>query len=412
MTTLSPFATLAVTTSSMPPSTMATSFAVTPVSAATAVMRSVLVRGTVSPWSNGSPNNARSPAPHLCIPSGRAPPAAGLPTRSGSPRGYPPVLPGGGSASHGPEWPGDGPAATLCPGWTRPAPSRSPSTSPTTRRRPPRCWCWCTARSTGREASPACSAASATSTRWPMTGAGPPPRHLLPVHTTLGGHVDDLLTVIDDRPAVLVGHSYGGIIALDAALRPGGPGPILAIAAYEPPLPSARRRRGNRGTGAAERPPRARRDREARGAAERFFRRMVGDSAWERLPDAAKADRRADGAAPRGGDGRHPGDRGPIRRGRADRPHHLRAGTNSLPHRQCRQAVDWLVAHTPAARLVEIAGAGHRGSSHPSGRLCGHGPRDRCVHDGGPGPGPAGEHRGYADQDPKGTGADAKGNPP
>ena len=32
-------------------------------------------------------------------------------------------------------------------------------------------------------------------------------------------------------------------------------------------------------------------------AAERFFRRMVGDAAWDRLPDEGRAERRADGPA-------------------------------------------------------------------------------------------------------------------
>jgi pimeloyl-ACP methyl ester carboxylesterase len=35
-------------------------------------------------------------------------------------------------------------------------------------------------------------------------------RHVVPVHDTLDGHVDDLLLVIDSRPAVVIGHSYGG----------------------------------------------------------------------------------------------------------------------------------------------------------------------------------------------------------
>ena len=45
-------------------------------------------------------------------------------------------------------------------------------------------------------------------------------RHVVPVHETLEGHVDDLLQVIDGRPSVVVGHSYGGAITLAAASRP------------------------------------------------------------------------------------------------------------------------------------------------------------------------------------------------
>jgi len=183
-------------------------------------------------------------------------------------------------------------------------------------------------------------------------------RHLLPVHATLGGHVDDLLAVIDDRPAVVVGHSYGGTIALAAALRPGGPGPILAIAAYEPPLPWLAGR--SRQPGAS----RGRTDRRGPGEtgdpaerAERFFRRMVGDAAWERLPEAAKADRRADGAALAAEMDAIRVTEAPFDVAALTIPATFGRGGNSLPHH--RQAVDWLVSHTPAARLVEIAGAGH-----------------------------------------------------
>src|ERR1700689_2295453 len=58
-----------------------------------------------------------------------------------------------------------------------------------------------------------------------------------PIRTTLAGHVDDLLTVIGGRPGGAVGHGLGGNIALAAALRPDGPGPIVGVAAYEPPMP-------------------------------------------------------------------------------------------------------------------------------------------------------------------------------
>lgn len=236
-------------------------------------------------------------------------------------------------------------------------------------------------------------------------------RDLLPVHATLGGHVDDLLGVIDDRPAVVVGHSYGGIIALDAALRPGGPGPILAIAAYEPPLPWLASR--SETPGASGRPV-DRRGPEETGdpaeRAERFFRRMVGDSAWERLPEAAKADRRADGPALAAEMDAIRVTEAPFDVAALHRPHHLRSGGNSLPRH--REAVEWLVAHTPAARLVEIAGAGHGAHlTHPDA-FAAMARETVSSADAGPGVLPAGrEHRGYADQDPKGPGADAKGIP-
>ena len=59
-----------------------------------------------------------------------------------------------------------------------------------------------------------------------------------------------------------------------------------------PPVPPPCGRSATGGTG------RAGATRRGHGAeAERFFRRMVGDAAWERLSEAAKEDRRADGPA-------------------------------------------------------------------------------------------------------------------
>lgn len=116
-------------------------------------------------------------------------------------------------------------------------------------------------------------------------------RGALPLTVTLDGQVDDLLAVIDGRPSVVVGHSYGGDIALAAALRGGTPSPIRSVAAYEPPMPwlGSWSRRPGAPTTAEDVSPAV--------AAERFFRRMVGDAAWDRLPERTKAERRADGPA-------------------------------------------------------------------------------------------------------------------
>src|ERR1700682_1270769 len=62
-------------------------------------------------------------------------------------------------------------------------------------------------------------------------------RRALPVNATLEGHIDDLLAVIDGRLSVVVGHSYGGDIALGAALRARGGSGSVSRVAYEPPMP-------------------------------------------------------------------------------------------------------------------------------------------------------------------------------
>lgn len=191
-------------------------------------------------------------------------------------------------------------------------------------------------------------------------------RDALPIHTTLDGHVDDLLDVVGDRPAVVVGHSYGGTVALGAALRDSRGGPIRALCVYEPPMPwldfwparppdPTTAEQGSRPTDANELSGRA---------AERFFRRMVGDAAWERLPEREKDARRADGAA-------LAAELDAIRIGKAPFdvsllrvPLVCGRGEHSAPRH--RDSVGWLVDHVPGAELVEIPGAGHGAHlSHP-----------------------------------------------
>ena len=178
-------------------------------------------------------------------------------------------------------------------------------------------------------------------------------RHALPLHTTLDGHIDDLLAVIAGRPAVVVGHSYGGDVALGAALRHGGDPVIRAVVAYEPPMPWlgpwSRRPAG---------PPASAADPEdPAGAAERFFRRMVGDAAWDRLPEAAKDERRADGPALEAELTAIRLPRAPFDVTTLAVPATFGRGERSASRH--RDTVAWLAAHAPGGELVEIAGAGH-----------------------------------------------------
>jgi pimeloyl-ACP methyl ester carboxylesterase len=102
--------------------------------------------------------------------------------------------------------------------------------------------------------------------------------------------VDDLLRVIGDQPAVVVGHSYGGNVALAAAQR--SPQRVAGVVVYEPPLswlpwwPS-----GTAGSNAREWAH------DPSEAAERFLRRLIGDERWERLPASTRTARRAEGPA-------------------------------------------------------------------------------------------------------------------
>ncbi len=112
-------------------------------------------------------------------------------------------------------------------------------------------------------------------------------RDLQPLSLKL--HVQDLLALArrerDRGPVVVFGHSYGGVVALEAALSE----PSLCHLAilYEAPLPWILRRQGTH-TPLGDDP---------RVEAERFFRRIVSDAAWERLSELERESRRRDGKA-------------------------------------------------------------------------------------------------------------------
>jgi pimeloyl-ACP methyl ester carboxylesterase len=185
-------------------------------------------------------------------------------------------------------------------------------------------------------------------------------REAMPLPTSLEGQIDDLVSVISGRPAVVVGHSYGGTVAIGAALRRDPSNSIISLAAYEPPLPWLElwTRDGTRQRVPMGGDP----DLEA----ERFFRRIVGDSAWDRLSPAAQAERRADGPA-------LVAELNAIRT--SDAPFDVESmsipalfgrGGRSIHHH--REGVAWLVEHTPNAELFEIPGATHGAHlSHPDG---------------------------------------------
>jgi pimeloyl-ACP methyl ester carboxylesterase len=181
----------------------------------------------------------------------------------------------------------------------------------------------------------------------------------------LEGHISDLvqiLTSVRSGGAVSVsaiGHSLGGDVVIGAALA--DPELCDSVGAFEPPMPwlgAGRAEVGDRHGGpnpTAEQPG---------DEAERFFGRMVGPAAWERLPEAARAARRADGpalvadlASVRGGP--------PFDVLRLDVPAVFGRGGIASDRRH-RAGVAWLGAHVPGAVVYDIAGARHGAHlSHP-----------------------------------------------
>jgi pimeloyl-ACP methyl ester carboxylesterase len=163
--------------------------------------------------------------------------------------------------------------------------------------------------------------------------------------------VADLLEVLDGRPAVAFGHSFGGDVVLAAAAQ--HPEVIPAALVWEPPQPwlpwwpelSA----------GSELEPHER--------AEWFMRRMIGDRMWERLPSATRAQRRAEGHTLRAEIDsltRTP----PFDAGAITSPVIVGRGGRSSA-RQRRAAAE-LARSLPHATLADIAEAGHGAHlSHP-----------------------------------------------
>lgn len=107
---------------------------------------------------------------------------------------------------------------------------------------------------------------------------------------SMADQVADLVHLLAGRAAVLIGHSYGGNVALATAAQ--HPDLVLGVAVYESPLSWEPWWPGNTAgavatAGAAD----------PAGAAEGFMRRMIGDARWDALPERTRATRRTEGVA-------------------------------------------------------------------------------------------------------------------
>ncbi|MEO5723142.1 MAG: alpha/beta hydrolase [Ilumatobacteraceae bacterium] len=165
----------------------------------------------------------------------------------------------------------------------------------------------------------------------------------------VASQVVDLFGLIGGRQALVVGHSFGGNIALAAAAA--RPDLVRGVAVYETPLSWQRwwptTTAGSQAVQAPE---------PASEAAERFMRRLVGDAKWESLPDKTRAARRGEGAA-------LVGELSDLRLNPPWVPEDvvvpvvLGFGSRGAPHHQ--RAMRDAAAEIRGATVVELAGCGH-----------------------------------------------------
>jgi pimeloyl-ACP methyl ester carboxylesterase len=176
---------------------------------------------------------------------------------------------------------------------------------------------------------------------------------------SLDVQIDDLASVVGDEPAIVVGHSLGGVIALAFASR--RPERATAVVAYEAPMPWLPRwpsnSAGGRAIGGAV---------DDGDAAEGFMRRMVGDERWEQLPASTKAQRRAEGPALVAELlSLRPPNLAPF--DMATFPVPVVAGHGDLSRPHHKESARVLAAEVPHGELVVIEGASHGAHlSHPT----------------------------------------------
>ena len=176
----------------------------------------------------------------------------------------------------------------------------------------------------------------------------------------MAGQVADLVDLLDGRRAAVVGHSYGGNVALAAAQR--HPRLVAGAVVYESPLSWEPWWPGTTAGAVA-----MQQQHDPAEAAELFMRRLIGDARWEALPERTRRTRRAEGPA-------MVGELADLRRNQpwtADEVHVPVAvgyGTLGRPHH--REAMAALSERLPDATLSVLDGCGHGApTSHPD-RFC------------------------------------------
>jgi pimeloyl-ACP methyl ester carboxylesterase len=169
----------------------------------------------------------------------------------------------------------------------------------------------------------------------------------MPAPFTVQQHIKDLVSIIGDMNVVLIGHSFGGNVALGAAEKL--PNQVLGLSTYETPLSWMPWWSGqSAGSAAIASGPDQ--------AAENFMIRLIGHRRWESLPERTKADRRREGPT-------LTAELESLREGPPWNPSKIEApviagvGTKAAPHH--RRGAEWIAEHIPNAQLCVLQDAGH-----------------------------------------------------
>jgi pimeloyl-ACP methyl ester carboxylesterase len=194
--------------------------------------------------------------------------------------------------------------------------------------------------------------------RYDRRGYGRSTPHPGPFDMT--GQVADLVDLLDGRRSVIVGHSYGGNVALATAER--HPHLVAGVVVYESPLSWEPWWPGTTAGAVA-----VQQQHDPADAAELFMRRLIGDARWEALPERTRLTRRAEGPAMVGelADLRlhrpwtaaHVGVPVAVGHGSLGRPHH-------------RDAMTRLAGWLPDATLTVLEGCGHGAPTAQPDRFC------------------------------------------
>ena len=164
---------------------------------------------------------------------------------------------------------------------------------------------------------------------------------------TVADQVRDLERLLDGRAAVLVGHSYGGNVALAASIHLDGQ--VSSVSVFETPLSWMSWWPGTTAGGASVAA-------SPEDAAETFMKRLIGTEAWDALPERTREERRREGTALQG-------ELSALREGAPWSPENVTVpvmcgyGSRGSPHH--REGMTWLSAEIAKGELVCIEGAGH-----------------------------------------------------